>query len=160
MESSARLAERLSDVFLNGQWIAGTNFSLVLDDISFEEANRSVGGLNSMYRLAYHVDYYLRGLCRVLEKNELKISDRFSFPEAEIDAPDRWENFKIDLQLNAQRLISLVQNMTDAALDATFVQPQYGSNRRNLEALIEHSYYHLGQMTLIKKLLRGHDGNV
>lgn len=154
MEHSDRFAERLSEVFLKGQWIANTNFRLALEDVSLEESVHSIDGLNSIYKLAYHVNYYLSGLCKVFEHNILDISDRFSFPENQAETPGQWETFKIDFQLNARRLISLVEKLTDSDLDAAFVHPQYGSNRRNLEALIEHAYYHLGQISLIKKLVR------
>jgi hypothetical protein len=30
---------------------------------------------------------------------------------------------------------------------------QYGTWQRNLEAVIEHSYYHLGQIILIRKMI-------
>ena len=34
-----------------------------------------------------------------------------------------------------------------------FVDEKYGTFQRNIEAMIEHSYYHLGQIVLIKKML-------
>ena len=33
------------------------------------------------------------------------------------------------------------------------IQDKYGNYRRNIEAMIEHSYYHLGQISLIKKMI-------
>ena len=41
----------------------------------------------------------------------------------------------------------------DEKLDEPFVKEQYGSCRRNIEGMIEYCYYHLGQISLIKKLL-------
>ncbi|MEG1377632.1 MAG: DUF1572 domain-containing protein, partial [Myroides sp.] len=46
-----------------------------------------------------------------------------------------------------------VESMRDEKLDSVFVDEKYGSYRRNIEAMIEHSYYHLGQIVLIKKML-------
>jgi hypothetical protein len=36
-------------------------------------------------------------------------------------------------------------------LSQPFVKDEYGSCLQNIEAQIEHSYYHLGQVSLIKK---------
>lgn len=39
-------------------------------------------------------------------------------------------------------------------LKEAFVEEKYGTYQRNLEGMIEHSYYHLGQIVLIKELLK------
>ena len=36
-----------------------------------------------------------------------------------------------------------------------FVDEKYGTYLRNIDGMIEHAYYHLGQVVLIKKLLEG-----
>jgi len=38
-------------------------------------------------------------------------------------------------------------------LDQTFVKEDYGTYYKNITGVIEHGYYHLGQISLIKKLL-------
>jgi hypothetical protein len=43
--------------------------------------------------------------------------------------------------------------MEDALLDQPFVDEKYGSYLRNIEGVIEHSYYHLGQISLIRKMI-------
>ncbi|WP_317039171.1 hypothetical protein [Flavobacterium sp. Root901] len=53
----------------------------------------------------------------------------------------------------AEEFASFVEKMTDEQLDQAFVDEKYGTYRRNIEAMIEHSYYHLAQIVLIKKLL-------
>jgi len=35
-----------------------------------------------------------------------------------------------------------------------FTDEKYGTYQRNLIGILEHSYYHLGQIVLIKKLLK------
>lgn len=54
---------------------------------------------------------------------------------------------------DAEEFALKVEAMSDEKLDSVFVDEKYGSNRRNIEAMIEHSYYHLGQIVLIKKML-------
>lgn len=43
--------------------------------------------------------------------------------------------------------------MPDQKLEEVFVEEKYGTYLRNIEGVIEHSYYHLGQISLIKKLI-------
>lgn len=44
--------------------------------------------------------------------------------------------------------------MSVEKLNLPFVNEKYGTYLRNIDGLIEHSYYHLGQITLIKKLIK------
>ena len=43
--------------------------------------------------------------------------------------------------------------MLDKKLEEIFTDKKYGTYQRNLDAMIEHSNYHLGQISLIKKML-------
>lgn len=43
--------------------------------------------------------------------------------------------------------------MDDSLQSQPFVKQEYGTYLRNIEAQIEHSYYHLGQISLIKKMI-------
>ena len=43
--------------------------------------------------------------------------------------------------------------MDSSLLAQTFVYEKYGSYLRNIEGVIEHSYYHLGQVSLIRKMI-------
>lgn len=45
-----------------------------------------------------------------------------------------------------------VEQMSDSVLDQAFVDEKYRI-QRNIEGVIEHSYYHLGQVSLIKKMI-------
>ena len=44
--------------------------------------------------------------------------------------------------------------LSDEQLNEGFVEEQYGNYFRNILGMNEHSYYHLGQIVLLKKLIR------
>jgi hypothetical protein len=44
--------------------------------------------------------------------------------------------------------------MPDAKLTEYFSEEKYGNWYRNLHGIIEHAHYHLGQIVLLKKLIR------
>jgi len=52
---------------------------------------------------------------------------------------------------HAEEFAGFVERMSDDELKATFVKPAYGTVERNIEAVIEHGYYHLGQIILLRK---------
>ena len=147
------LANRLREVLLSGRWIANTNFKEQITSISWEQAIEKIENLNTIALLTFHVNYYLKGLLQVFEGGNLEIKDKFSFDMPEIVSETDWLNLVNEFVSNAERFINHVEKMDDNLLTQPFVKEEYGSYLRNIEAQIEHSYYHLGQVSLIKKLV-------
>ena len=59
-----------------------------------------------------------------------------------------------DLLDNAERFANHLDGFTQADLERPFADSKYGDYQKNMNVLIEHSYYHLGQIALIKKMIR------
>jgi uncharacterized damage-inducible protein DinB len=155
MEHPSPLAFRIREVFLDGRWIANTNYQALLSDVPYSVAVRTIGSLNSIAALTYHIRYYLLGVLRVLEGGPLDIRDRYSFDLPALNREEDWAHLKNTLFAGAAAFAQAVEQMPEGKLDSAFIDPQYGTYRRNIEGLIEHSYYHLGQISLIKKQLMG-----
>jgi len=51
------------------------------------------------------------------------------------------------------KLAELIEKMPEEQLNEDFVDEKYGDYLRNIEGMIEHSYYHLGQIALIRKII-------
>ncbi|GGD93894.1 DUF1572 family protein [Planktosalinus lacus] len=154
MTHSEFLAARLEEVLLNGRWIANTNYQDQLKFIKRREALLQVDSLNSIAALTYHINYYLAGILNVFYGGNLEIKDANSFDMPPINSEEDWTGLKETLFANAQKFIKKVNSMTDHQLNAVFVEEKYGSYQHNIEGVVEHCYYHLGQIVLINKLLK------
>jgi len=152
MENSKQLANRFREVLLNGQWIANTNFKDQLSNVSLEQATHKIGSLNTIAALTFHINYYIAGILNVFEGGALEIRDKYSFDLPELKSKEDWENLLKHLFENAERFADHIERMSDEKLDEVFVDEKYGTYRRNVEGMIEHSYYHLGQISMLKKL--------
>lgn len=153
MTRNAVVANRIREVLLHGKWIANTNFKEQVESVNWEQATQKVGNLNTIALLTFHINYYLAGLLNVFNGGKLEIRDRYSFDLPEIKSERDWTALVSELLKNAERFASQVEQMDEAKLDQPFVEEKYGSYWRNIEAIIEHSYYHLGQVSLIRKML-------
>ena len=153
MTRNISLSNRLEEVLLNGRWIANTNYKEQLLSVSWQEAVQKVNELNTISALTFHVNYYLAGLLNAFENNRLDISDKYSFDASPINNEADWNRLANEFLSNSEQFVEKVKNMDDAIFDKPFIDEKYGSYQRNIEAVIEHSYYHLGQITLIKKLI-------
>ena len=149
---SLYLAQRLKELFLNGRWIANTNYREQLEQTNWTEASRQHANLNSIVKLSYHVWYYLQGINTYFVTGRLEIKDRYSFDVTIIDSEESWNNFKNDFLQQAELFIDTVHAMTDEQLASDFFDPKYGTYRRNIDGMLEHAYYHLGQIVLLRKL--------
>ncbi len=154
MENATQLANRFKEVLLDGKWIANTNFKDQLSDVTWEEAMQKVSALNTIAMLTFHINYYIKGVADFFENGALTIKDKYSFDLPEIKSQEDWEALRNDLLSNAERFANHVAQMPDEKLGATFVDEKYGNYRKNINGMIEHSYYHLGQISLLKKMIR------
>jgi hypothetical protein len=153
MSSVSQLAKRFREVLLDGLWIANTNFKDQLKDVTWEQATAKVGSLNTIAMLTFHIDYYIAGLINVFEGGNLEIRDKYSFDLPPIESQEQWKELLNKLWNDAEKFATLLEQMPDSKMDEVFVDEKYGTYLRNIDGMIEHAYYHLGQITLIKKLL-------
>ncbi len=153
MTNKIDLANRLREVLLNGKWIANTNYKEQLLSIGWEQAVQKVENLNTIAALTFHINYYLDGLLRGFESGELDISDKFSFDMPPMTSKSDWDKLVATFLHNAEKFADKVEQMEDRTFDQPFFDEKYGTYQRNIEGVIEHCYYHLGQISLIRKMV-------
>lgn len=154
METPVELSNRFREVLLDGKWIANTNYKDQLQDVDLRSALRKIGDLNTIAALTFHINYYIAGVLNVFHGGTLEIRDRYSFDLPHLNTEEDWIDLKNDLFRNSESFADYVSRMTIETLENDFVDEKYGSYRRNIEGMIEHAYYHLGQISLIKKLIQ------
>ena len=64
-----------------------------------------------------------------------------------------WEELLNKTWADAEQFASLVELLPESKLWEDFSDEKYGTYHRNIHGIIEHTHYHLGQITLIKKML-------
>ncbi len=154
MKSGTELYERFTEIFIEGEWVVSTNYKKQLQDLTWDEANTKITGLNTIAVLTYHIDYYVAGVLEVLKGGNLEISDKYSFDFPKYDSAEKWYNIRKKLFNDAEEFAGILKTFPEEKLDKIFTDEKYGDYRKNINALIEHAYYHLGQISLIKKMIR------
>jgi len=153
MKNTSEIANRFRETILNGTWIANTNYKDQLENLDWKIAVTPVKNLNTISLLAQHIHYYINGINNVFKGGPLDIKDKFSFDFPPINSQQEWQDFLAKFWNATEEFASFVEQMPDENLDQVFMDEKYGTYKRNIDAMIEHSYYHLGQIVLIKKLL-------
>ena len=153
MENNRELAKRFSDVILNNSWVANNSYKNQLTDLPLEVVLFKYQSLHNIAALAQHVHYYIAGILNVFNGGNLDIKDIYSFDFPPINTIEQWHSFLAVFWTEAASFIQKLEEMDENTLNSIFVKKEYGTYHFNINTLIEHSYYHLGQIVLLKKLI-------
>jgi len=150
---SAHLSKHLREVFFGGNWTS-VNLRDSLANVTWQQAVTKLHSLNTILALVYHINYYIIAVTKVLQGEPLKASDKFSFDHPVVDSEQDWQNLLDKTSRDAETFAGLVEQLPDSKLSENFEDGKYGNYYRNIQGIIEHTHYHLGQIVLIKKLLQ------
>jgi uncharacterized damage-inducible protein DinB len=154
MNLTAQIASHFRAIHAGGNWTS-VNLKDTLGDVSWQQATAKVYSFNTIAALVFHMNYFVEAVLKVLEGNPLDAHDKFSFDCPPVQSHQDWENLLNKTFKDAENFASLVEQMPENKLWEDFSDNKYGNYYRNLQGIIEHNHYHLGQIVLIKKIIRG-----
>ena len=153
MSPTTQLAKHVRAIYFEENWTC-SNLKDNLTGVTWQEATTQVQAFNTILALVYHMHYYVRVAMKVLEGGSLDGHDKFSFDHPPIRSQQEWERFVEAIWSEAERFAQLVEALPETQLWEDFADKKYGNYYRNIQGIIEHSYYHLGQIALIKKMFK------
>ncbi|RMB63975.1 DUF1572 domain-containing protein [Dokdonia sinensis] len=153
MKTSQAIAIQLKTIY-NGGNMTGVAMKEVLDDITWQEATHSLYDCNTIGTLLYHTQYYIRIISQVLKGGPLEGNDALSFDHPPIASAAEWAVLKKTVFREIEEMAILIQQLPEKRLWEDFAGGKYGNYYRNLHGVLEHTTYHLGQMALLKKIIR------
>lgn len=153
MDLPQQTAKHFRDVHFGGNWTS-VNLKDTLANVSWQQAVAKVHGFNSIAALVYHMNYYVSAVLKVLKGETLDASDRFSFDLPSIQSQSDWENLLRKTWTDAENFATLIEQLPQERFSQMFIDEKYGNYYRNIAGITEHCHYHLGQIVIIKKIIR------
>ena len=153
MSITKQIANHLREIHFGGNWSV-SNLKDILADITWQQATQQVDDLNSIATLTYHSTYFVTSLLTVLEGKALNSKDVESFQLPKTETRQDWDQLLEKAWQNAENAADLIDQLPDSKLLEDFDDGKYGNYYRNIIGIIEHMHYHLGQIVLIKKILK------
>lgn len=151
MTLTGQIAKHLREIHFGGNW-TWSNLKEHLDDVTWQQATTKVYSLNTIATLVYHMNYYLNAVSHVLEGNPLSSKHALSFDHPQINSQQDWEKLLDKTWTDAENFARLIEQMHENKLWEN-ISDKYGNYYRNIQGVIEHNHYHLGQIVLLKKIL-------
>lgn len=152
MTIAALIAKQFRDVHFGGNWTY-VNYRDTLADVTWQQAITKVQSFNTIATLVNHVSYYIAVVQRVLEGGPLEGKDELSFAHPPIENQEQWEAILTKFWSDAENYARILEQFPDSKLTETFCLEKLGTYFRNVQGMVEHHHYHLGQIVIIKKLL-------
>lgn len=152
MSTTRLLAKHVRDVHFGGNWTS-VNLKDTLADVNWQQAITKVHSLNTIAMLVYHINYYIDAVLKVLQGSPLDAKDKFSFDVPPISSEQDWQKLLDKTWTDAQNFAMAIEQLPEETLWQDFTDGKYGSYYRNLQGIVEHAHYHLGQIVIIKKIL-------
>ncbi len=146
------LAKHFRELHFGVNW-TWSNLKDNLADVTWQQATTQVYSFNTIAALTYHIHYFVSVALKVLQGGPLDGHDKFSFDHPPIESQEDWEKLLEKVWSDAEKFASLVEQLPEHKLWETFSDEKYGNYYRNIQGIIEHSHYHLGQIVIIKKII-------
>lgn len=147
------MAKHFRDVHFGGNWTT-VNLKDTLADVDWQMATTPVRQLNTIAVLVFHVNYYVNAVLKVLQGGPLQASDKFSFDLPPVKSEEEWQQLVAKTLTEAAAFADAMEKLEDRQLSEDFLDGKYGTLYRNLAGIIEHTHYHLGQISIIKKMIK------
>jgi hypothetical protein len=154
MKLTEQIATHIRELHFGENWTA-VNMKESLAGIDWQQATTPLQDLNTIAALVYHSNYFVDAILKVLRGEALDSKDSASFDHPPIHAHADWDKVLHKTFADAEAFAELVEQMPETKLWENFKEEKYGNYYKNIHGVIEHTYYHLGQINILKKMLAG-----
>lgn len=152
MAQAPFIARQIRAAFFGDNW-CGISLRSVVDGLTVAQATKAQAHSHTIAELVFHIGYYYEGVLAVLNGGPLSIKDKYSFDFPPLSTELEWRSLLERTWRIAEEFIQRVEALSDDQIADTFVDVKYGDYHRNMTGVLEHLYYHLGQIVLLKKAL-------
>ncbi len=160
MTERSRLVEELDRVFRGDPWY-GPSVRAVLQDVTAREARaRPLPAAHSIWELVLHMTGWKAEVRSRLGGASAGTPPQGDWPVVP-DGDDQWKDALAALEATHDGLLAALRSGSDEALEAPVLDqrdPALGTGLtqwQTLRGVLQHDVYHLGQISLLKRALRG-----
>jgi uncharacterized damage-inducible protein DinB len=156
MTMTEQLAENLLNVFEGENWTE-VSIADILFDISYVEAGqKTAASQNSIAGLVHHLLYWNSVILQRIQNDDPEIPEINGFDVQVLASERDWQLLIAQTRRSFTELAEAIKLFPPDQLNHP---TNFGKStfRKNLFGIVEHAYYHLGQIVVIKKLIRANE---
>lgn len=151
MTKAAALSQHIHEFYEGNNW-TWSSLREHVNSVSWKDAVTQVDDCNTIAVLVYHITYYIKAVTDRIAKRPSHANQSMSLTHPPIESEEDWQQLVNDAFRAGDEFATLVKGLAEADFDL-LVSEEHGSYYRNIQGVLEHNYYHLGQIVLLKKLI-------
>ena len=153
MKITEHITKHITEVFEGNNWTEIT-VNATLQDVTYKEATIVTPATpNTIAALLFHLDFYNEVVISRLHNIDPVIDDHNGFNVPPIESEKQWSQLQEKAFASTAKLAAMVSNFPEEKL-FTPTQPGLSTYYKTFHGIAEHTHYHLGQIMLLKKLIR------
>lgn len=152
MTQIQRLQKLFEDHYDGNPWLDVTILESI-QDISAKEAATKIKDLNSIWQILQHMlEWRITNMKRV--KGEITASPGNNFIyEISDQSESAWKKLQSDFAISQKEWLLFIKDFDVRKFDLVYEANQH-TYYEHIQGILQHDAYHLGQIVLIKKILR------
>ncbi|RYE27206.1 MAG: DinB family protein [Sphingobacteriaceae bacterium] len=148
------IARHVLDVHEGGNWTE-VDITSTLKDVTLQQAvSLTPGSPNTIAALLHHLTYWNRVMVSRINGTAVVVPEANGFDAPVLNVEQDWEVLKEDNLRSARELAAAITGCQEYNLSAPIL-PGYPSAYKSLQGSVEHIHYHLGQIVILKHLIKG-----
>jgi uncharacterized damage-inducible protein DinB len=152
MQITNTIASHIKECFEGENW-TDVNIADTIENVTWQQAQQqTAASQNTIASLLHHI-YYWNGIMlqRIVGINP-SVPETNGFDVGELKNENDWNDLKEKTRASFMQLADAVKNFPEEKLFE--VSPTGKSSYyKNFQGIVEHTYYHLGQIVILKKLI-------
>jgi len=152
MNTAKEIARHIREIHVGDNW-TDSCIKDVVNDISWREAIAKPIEANTIAMLIFHMNFYLNIVHERLSGGGLNFTQEESFDVPAITNEADWQQMLHKTFEDAETFAQTIEQLSEERLSDE-IAAGYGSVYKNLHGIAEHNHYHLGQIVLLKKIIR------
>jgi DinB superfamily len=146
-------ARHIREIHFGNNW-SDSAMQEVLKDVTWQQAIATpIPSVHSIAVLVYHTNFYLNYVHKSIREGVYKFDHDDSFKVTPIESEADWQALLQQSWDDAEAFAQTVEKLSDNLNLFKVVPPFQNSFYKNIQGIIEHNHYHLGQIALLKKLV-------
>lgn len=153
MNITALIAQHVIDVHEGDNWTE-VNIANTLKDVTVHEAvTLTRASPNTIAALLHHISFWNRVMVKRTQGIAVAVNEANGYDVPALENEAAWQALKADNLRSAQELAAAIKAFDESKLMDP-IMPHYSAAYKNLQGAVEHIHYHLGQVVILKKLIK------
>ena len=154
MKETARITKLFDDLYDGSPWI-GVNIMPILQMLTAKQAARRIyADWNTIWEITNHMISWRENVLQRIQGKIIKTPSHNYVVPIKDTSPEAWQNTLERLHLSQEAWVSFLKKFKAGDLEKIY-PPNNHTYYDHIQGILQHDAYHLGQIVILNKRVRG-----